>query len=244
MKKKLMYKLTISFIVLGLILTVFNQIQLASIGSGKGIATGIKTVNAEIIPIGTPKIYGSELGIKYDDVGASNPRLADETISIMGNLDRTINLEGDDLDRYIAIVSQISCEYCCGAKSIIFGREETETMNAKVAAAVVSGDITEAEAKKYRREPGAAACGCAHSYAMRGVAKYLISEHGSEFSDDEILTELAKWKVLYFPGQMVAKAEVMKEQGIKVDYISLGSNQYRDIEKGSSSSGSGMVGGC
>lgn len=54
-------------------------------------------------------------------------------------------------------------------------------------------------------ENGEPSCGCAHSQAMRGLAAYLIKNHGSEYSDDEILKELAIWKSRYFPKQMVQK---------------------------------------
>ena len=183
------------------------------LGGGISPSKGIAVVSAsEIIPTGIPLIYGDELGVSYDGVSASNPGLANQIISKLKTLDNSINLEGADLERYIGIVSAISCEYCCGAKSIIF-------------------------------DDGRAACGCAHSYAMRGVAKYLITQHGDEFSDEEILAELGKWKILFFPGIHENKAAVMKSQGIDVNYISLTSNQYRGIEKGQSTS-SGMVGGC
>ncbi len=90
---------------------------------------------------------------------------------------------------------------------------------------------------------GGAACGCAHSYAMRGLAKYLIKNHGSEYTDDQILEELGKWKVLFFPGVHEQKAAVLKSQGIELNYINLASNKYRGIETGQASGGS-MVGGC
>ena len=233
-------------LVLALVLTVFNQFQVLSITSGKQgeIPTGMGIVQAEVMPTGMPKIYGQELGIKYDNVNQNNPALADKTIEIMANIDRTMNLQGEDLERYIDIVSQISCEYCCGAESIIVRREDVEEMDQKIEAAIASGQITEDQAGRYRRSAGAAACGCAHSYAMRGLAKYLITEHGDEFTDEEILDELAKWKTLFFPGPMSAKAEAMKQQGIDFTYANLGSNRYRGMEQGATSSGSGMVGGC
>ena len=206
-----------------LVILIFNQFQLSSLKnafeSGQvSVSTGtaggtaaVATVNS-VIPTGIPRIYGEELGVSYDDVTPSNPSLADKTITLLGNLDNSINLEGANLERYIKIVSMISCEYCCGAESIIF-------------------------------KDGQPACGCAHSYAMRGVAKYLISKHSTEFSDEEVLTELAKWKTLFFPGIMQTKAEALKQNGIEVTYINLGSNLYRGIEQGAQSSG-GMVGGC
>lgn len=78
---------------------------------------------------------------------------------------------------------------------------------------------------------GQPACGCAHSYAMRGVAKYLIQNHGQEFSDDGILEEMAKWKTLFFPGQISKKAEILGSRGIQLTYTNLASNKYRGIEK-------------
>lgn len=77
---------------------------------------------------------------------------------------------------------------------------------------------------------GSAACGCQHSFAMRGVAKYLIKNHGSEFTDEEILEELSKWKILFFPSQMSQKAMVMQAKGTGINSISLASNKYRGIE--------------
>ena len=166
-----------------------------------------------VIPVGVPAIYGKELGISFDDVKASNPRLADQTIAKLSAYDRSLTLTGDKLKRYIAITSQISCEYCCGAQSIIF-------------------------------PDGSAACGCAHSYAMRGLAKYLLEKHADEYTDNQILEELGKWKALFFPGKMIAKAEVLKQKGIEFNYINLASNKYRGIEQGAQSGGGGMVGGC
>ncbi len=90
---------------------------------------------------------------------------------------------------------------------------------------------------------GQRACGCAHSFAMRGLAKYLLTKH-PDMSDENILSELGKWKVLFFPGIHEQKAQVLKAQGIDpTNYINLASNLYRGIEQGQASGG-GMVGGC
>ncbi|MEK7072022.1 MAG: hypothetical protein AAB969_00470, partial [Patescibacteria group bacterium] len=106
-----------------------------------------------VISSGQPAIYGSELGVTFDAVQAS--------MDIMRQMDPTygnkkIVLAGDDLKRYIDVALRISCEYCCGAASII--------------------DKT-----------GRAACGCAYSQAMRGLLAYLIKNHASEYSNDEML---------------------------------------------------------
>ena len=194
------------------LIIVFNAGKIYSSSGTTGIATGIATVSAsKIIPTGTPAVYGGEIGVKYDDVSPNNPRLADTTIAKLTQYE-DMELNSEQMERYVKIGSSISCEYCCGAKAIIFPNGER-------------------------------ACGCAHSYAMRGLAKYLLTEH-PEMSDEEILAELGKWKVLFFPGIHEQKAQVLEAKGIdSTNYINLASNLYRGIEKGQAQSG-GMVGGC
>ncbi len=63
------------------------------------------------------------------------------------------------------------------------------------------------------RKDGEAACGCAHSQAMRGLAAYLLQNHASEFTDDEILRELSRWKGSYFPKAMVDKISSQLQSG-------------------------------
>lgn len=192
-----------------LLVIVFSGSKLLS---HSGYATGIGTVSAsEILPAGVPTLYGEELGISYDDVSPIHPRLADQTIDKLSAFENR-ELSQEEMVRYIRIAGSISCEYCCGAESIIFSN-------------------------------GQRACGCAHSYAMRGLAKYLITEH-PEMADEDILVELGKWKVLFFPEIHEEKASILESQGIDAtDYINLASNKYRGIEKGQLSGGS-MVGDC
>jgi len=208
-------QVAIVVVLAGILLYTYSGNRTEQTGSAIG-SSGIGTVSAyTIVPAGVPEIYGEELGITYDDVSPNNPTKTEETISLLGNIDRVEELGDADLDRYIDILYNqykgIACEYCCGARSVIFSN-------------------------------GKAACGCAHSYAMRGLAKYLIKYHGTEFSDEEILTEVGKWKTLFFPGILEGKAQVMKSYGIEVSYINLTTNAYRGIEQGQASGG--MVGGC
>ncbi len=197
-------------IILVLAVILFYNIRIPNTTTGLGVVSA-----SSIVPMGIPEIYGEELGIRYDDVSPNNAKKTEETITLLGNIDRVETLSGSDLERYVDILYNqhkgISCEYCCGARAIIF-------------------------------ENGEMACGCAHSYAMRGLTKYLIKYHGDEMTDDEILTEAAKWKVLFFPGIIQGKADIMKSYGIETSYINLSTNAYRGIEQGQASGG--MVGGC
>lgn len=69
--------------------------------------------------------------------------------------------------------------------------------------------------KTLTREDGSAACGCAHSIMMRGLAAYLIKNH-PEISDEDILDELVKWKITYFPKQTLSvKLKELEEAGEK-----------------------------
>ncbi|MBS3056687.1 MAG: hypothetical protein J4473_04605 [Candidatus Aenigmarchaeota archaeon] len=207
-----------ALIIIVLSLLVYNQFAISGLSAkitDRATSPAVSSISSgnsiDVVPRGKPAIYGDEIGLSYDDVSPNNPQLADVTIRKLSSYDEQIKLEGADLQRYIKIVSQISCEYCCGADSIIFS-------------------------------DGKPACGCAHSYSMRGLAKYLITKHPNEYTDDQILEELGKWKTLFFPTQIAQKAEILKSKGIELNYINMASNKYRGIESGSTSGK--MVGGC
>ncbi len=183
-----------------------------------GSSASLEAIAAIVIPSGTPKTYGSELKVSYDQVVQSLP--------ILAKLDDSISLESlgtQGKDRYIKIGLQISCEYCCGAESIIF-------------------------------KNGQAACGCQHSYAMRGLAKYLLKNHASEYTDDQILEEMGKWKTLFFPKQILQKAVEFQSAGKALNTIDLTSNKFRGFKAASSGASAAaggsvgnlpdMVGGC
>ena len=241
------YKSLLTIMLAALVLVVaFNQYQIAAL-SALPIQTKLITVAAasasgsaqanqqsalvsksapgalagaapDIMPKGTPPVYGAEIGVKYDDLSASNPNVQ-ATINKLTNLlggDPGNVLKGADLARYEKIGTMIACEYCCGANTLVFAN-------------------------------GQPACGCAHSYAMRGVLGYLIKNH-PELSDDQILEEIGKWKVLFFPGPEQAKASALQSSNIPLTYINIASNKYRGAENGvatsSGGSGASQVGGC
>ena len=208
-------KLTMGLLVAVVLVIGFNTFQMSQLKintspiAGNAVAGSKPTANIvgnigfelDIIPKGVPAIYGKELGVGYDDVSPSNQQKADSTIRKLGTLDQQITLGGKDMERYIGIASQISCEYCCGVEAIIFSNGEP-------------------------------ACSCQHSFAMRGLAKYLIKYHGSEYSNEEVLEELGKWKTLFFPAPIGKKASILKGRGVELNYINLASNKYRGVENG------------
>lgn len=146
-----------------------------------------RKIKADFIPSGIPDIYGKELDISFDEVqdAINKVRVFGPTYGEEG---RKIILTGDNLERYKKIGSSLSCEYCCGVKTLT-------------------------------KEDGTAACGCAHSIMMRGLAAYLVKNHPNEFTNEQILEELEKWKTTYFPKQTLSakltELEKAGEPGIK-----------------------------
>jgi len=218
--KKSNTQTTVQYVIIAVlaILIIYNGAKIYGAGNSNvtgNVATGIGTVSAlDVVPNGIPEIYGGEIGVSYNDVSASNPSLADATMAKLTKYE-DMKLDNATMARYINIGSSIACEYCCGAKTLVFSNGER-------------------------------ACGCAHSYAMRGLAKYLLTEH-PDMTDLEILNEMAKWKVLFFPGIHEKKAETLKANGVDyTNYVNLASNLYRGAENQASSTGGDgqMVGGC
>jgi len=48
-------------------------------------------------------------------------------------------------------------------------------------------------------------CGCAHSSAAQGMAKWFVKNYGSSYSDEEIYGEMARWYALWYPGPTVKR---------------------------------------
>lgn len=149
--------------------------------------TGDPNVDAQLLmfPQGTPEIYGPELGISYPD--PRDAKYMDKMLKILENYDRgkkTIALTGADLKRYIKL-GTIPTIACEFCCSV----------------------------KTLIFKDGRPACGCAHSAAMRGLMRYLILNHGAEYSDDQILNEVMRWKALTFPKQMMKRYVEQAETG-------------------------------
>lgn len=48
-------------------------------------------------------------------------------------------------------------------------------------------------------------CGCAHSQAAQGMAKWFVKNYGDKYSDEEIYGEMARWYALWYPGPTVKR---------------------------------------
>ncbi len=54
-------------------------------------------------------------------------------------------------------------------------------------------------------------CGCAHSYAAQGMAKWFLKNYGDKYSDEEIYGEMARWYAVWYPGPTIKR--IIKEAG-------------------------------
>lgn len=129
----------------------------------------IQQLAKKLIATGIPPVYGAELQVSFDKAALAIPKLAPFEQDSRPN-----KLTGEILRRYIDIGQQTSCEFCCGARTMVF-------------------------------PDGRKACDCDHSAAMRGVAAYLLENYGDQMTDQQILSEVNKWKSAFFPGPTVNK---------------------------------------
>lgn len=134
-----------------------------------------KEIKKSFIPSGVPEIYGQELGVSFDKV--------QDAINKTAIFDPTYGADG----KKIALTDFNKTEL-----------EQYKKIGASIACEYCCG------AKTLTNEDGTAACGCDHSQMMRGLAAYLIKNHPQEFTDEQILNELTKWKRTFFPKQTLS----------------------------------------
>ena len=167
--------LIIAIVVLGG-LFVYNSFRISSLSNVNAPVTGAAVVNANPVklPSGIPAMYGSELSVSYDKV--------QESMDILNQYDDI--QDGSRGSKAITLSNDLQSRYIKIGMSI--GCEFCCGAQALIS------------------KNGQPACGCAHSGAMRGLAKYLLQTLASHFSDQDILNELVKWKTLFFPQQMAS----------------------------------------
>lgn len=152
-----------------------NIITGKAVAAAQSDAVDLEKAIEAVIPRGTPAVYGSELNVSFDKPVESLDVLA----ALDGDLYPNGKLKFSELD---------SAQ-----------KERYIKIGSSIACEYCCGATT------LVFSDGQPACGCQHSAAMRGLTKYLLLNHENEYSDQEILGELTKWKALFFPKQMIAK---------------------------------------
>lgn len=90
-------------------------------------------------------------------------------------------------------------------------------------------------------------CGCSHALAIRGLTKYLVTQHPADWTDDQIYWEVTRWKALFFPKNMVEKGVALATNNMDLTAAALNDAKLlQKINTGSTDIGAlpNMVGGC
>ncbi len=189
-------------------------------------ADQVNALVAKLIPKGVPVPYGQELGINFD-----NPV---EGLQKLANLDKDMTASYDPMLQQGRITQAQYDQMTAPYKDGIAVATLSEAQKARY---VKIGTMTACEyccgAKALVTKDGMPACGCAHSAAMRGLAKYLLTKH-PELNDDQVLDLVKQVKALSFPKQTVEAA--LKAQGL--------GGGSAPASAGSTSSLPSQVGGC
>lgn len=90
-------------------------------------------------------------------------------------------------------------------------------------------------------------CGCSHAYALRGLPKYLVTQH-PDWTDEEIYWELTKWKTMWYPRNMVEKGVALASNDMEITAEALNDRDLLKKISAGDAAGIGslpnMVGGC
>lgn len=170
---------------------IANQVFLSKTEAAMGMSQGVLSSIGSIKLFSGAKLTGnlSEDAAKLSFIQGAPEKYGQE-----------LNVSFDDVQNSMNIMKQFDPGY--GNNKLSLSAEEKKRytdIDLKISCEFCCG------AKAIVLENGEAACGCAHSQAMRGLTAYLIKNHGAEYTDDQILRELARWKGRYFPKQMVQK---------------------------------------
>ena len=198
MKTQHLETLTYVLVVILLVIAAINQYQITAVSgmmtmqktTSTGSSTGSQTDLTSFLPKGIPAVYGPELGVSFDDPVNS--------LNVMTAMD--FDLNGPNPNGLSMMYSELTEEQ----------KGRYLRIGSSIACEYCCGATTLIMAD------GKPACGCAHSAAMRALAKYLLQEHGSEFTDAQILEELVKWKTMFFPKQMLPKLAQQSGQQVNL----------------------------
>lgn len=199
--------LMVGLMIVLLVITVFQSFQIAAMSSA-----GVKTTGAVVEKTTAAETRGSRTGISLQQIideitptgipdygaqaGVSYENVEAGLRTLMGYHD-SISLNGNNQQRYINIATT------------------------RGTACEFCCGIGEAG---FGTSNGQIACACSHNIAFSGLTKWLIEN--TDYTDQQIIDEIHKWKVLFFPQGSVEKE--LQKRNINPESVGLKS----------------MVGGC
>ncbi len=180
-------KIIISVLVLLVAVTIVNGFLIFSISAEKEATPTTGLVTGKTVSQGAPTAASGDVAKvaaevlpkgkpAYGDAAGVSFDNVEESLKTLANYHRGITLSGADQQRYIKISTTDGT--ACEFCCGLLGSFGTPS--------------------------GQLACECEHNIAFSGVTKWLIKN--SDYTDEQILQELHKWKASFFPGPTVQKA--------------------------------------
>lgn len=179
------------------VVTIWQGFQIASLKSGSG--TGVTGITGGTTTSGATGASTLQQILKeitptgtpdYGKEAGVSYDGVEQGLRVLMGYDQSISLSGSDLERYIKIAT---------------------TRGTACEYCCGIGDAG------FGRSDGKIACGCSHNVAFSGLTKWLIKD--SKYTDAQIIEEIGKWKVLFFPQGSVEKE--LEQRGISPEAVGL-----------------------
>ena len=278
-------KLSWSFVAVITVLVLFNQAQVSQVnaltnGKSSSVASFMKSVSTPL-KLGSGK-GGVVIGPQLNTDGRTTKLVEWPTIS---ETPATKDTGNPTQDAIIAVVPTGTPFYALegsGSEKIQGASFDDPITSQKVWASLLGSrrfgtenaiQLTPEEEQRWQKLTGVftcdfccggpnsvttiASCGCAHSYAWQGMAKFFIKYH-PDYTDEQILGEMTKWKALWYPQGMIQDYLVYTGQqpasilthggstGIKQQFLQSGSSGQQQTHASVTPLDQlpSMVGGC
>ena len=224
-------KLSYGFVALIAVLILFNQFQISQVnalagGTSSSVSSFAKSVSGTIKLIGSGK-GGIVIGPQLNPDGRTTKLVEWTTISETPAPKSTGNPTQDAIATVVPTGTPFYAAQGEGAKKINGISFDDPITSQKVWASLLGSrrfgtgntiQLTPEEEKRWQKLTGVFTCdfccggpnsvttinrcGCAHSYAWQGMAKFFIKYYPN-YSDEQILGEMTKWKGIWYPQGMI-----------------------------------------
>ena len=223
-------KLSWSFVAVISILILFNQVQISHVnalvsGTSSIASTFVKSVSAPL-KLGSGK-SGVVIGPQINSDGRTTKLVEWPTISETPAAKSTGNPTQDAIATVVPTGTPFYVLEGTGAEKVKGASFDDPLTSQKVWASLLGSrrfgtenaiQLTTEEEQRWQKltsvftcdfccgGPNSVTtinrCGCAHSYAWQGMAKFFIKYY-PQYTDEQILGEMTKWKGLWYPQGMI-----------------------------------------
>ena len=226
-----MEKLSYVIVALVAVLILFNQLQISQVnalvgGTLSSVNRFVKSVSSGTVNLGSGK--GSiVIGPQLNSDGRTTKLVEWPTISETPALKSTGNPTQDAISAVIPTGTPFYVLEGQGAEKIKGASFDDPITSQKVWASLLGSrrfgtgnaiQLTPEEEKRWQRLTSVftcdfccggpndvttiARCGCGHSYAWQGMAKFFVKYY-PQYTDEQILGEMTKWKAIWYPQGMI-----------------------------------------